>query len=868
MNQTGEDIKKELDGFELAKKLRQEAQALEEKERMKRRLQQLMEISEDPYYDQYLNQMMKDLESGKATAKQVAKEADRTYLLYQQRMKTNGAAGKKQQQAAGAVSGMQQMSAGGAVSGVQQMNAGGAVSGVQQMNAGSTFSGMQQMSAGGAVSGTQQMNTAGTVSGMQQPPVKQKDTVEFKIGAGIFSIVGAVFVLASFIIFGFNFLEGIWQGLCLYVAALAVILLSELLIRRLSRPFSLVITGIGISGLFISNVINYFVLKNINALVAAVITLLVALLSIVISRKKDAASIRLITILGCYICFLPIKGFESELSFLIMTGMVLVVNLVSIFLSNQTGRDVTGTIHIIAHTLFTGIVTGVIMSDRMDIIYVAFFIIASLVLLNLIYWQQREEVRPWVTAFFSISMGFMVIYLLAAVNDMHGVSASGLEVFYRVLMEIMAIAVAIIFYILWGKKEERWAQYYFIIGIVVLFAFSSDFDLELTIGILGSYALTKVLGMKEKKLAVLDCILTIITTLIGFSMSGAWQIPYVVVIALSIMLIRNTAIFHEVVITLFMVGIVITLPFIGNWCQAMAVGTLLILFLLMNHLPMLRKENQQAYNIFNVCLAGVLCLLTFLCNNYWINSVTMLIGAVMIIIVFRKRYHMEVAKKYFILVGFLIYMILVSHFKMPVIVSGLLMAVAIGCVGIGFWLKDKSYRICGLILAIFVCFYLIIFDFRESDSLMKALLFLLVGVIALLISFIYIYLEKKEDTLEKTASNEPIKMVENREPIKEQTIVPEKLPEVQQESVVAEEVPVEETVGLLTKDAIEEITEEKLPEEATGEIETEKLSEKIVEETAEENLPKEIIEETMAVESVEKPAEEIMTEEKTKEGLM
>ena len=36
--------------------------------------------------------------------------------------------------------------------------------------------------------------------------VKHTDTVEFKIGAGIFSMVGAVFVLASFVIFWFNFL--------------------------------------------------------------------------------------------------------------------------------------------------------------------------------------------------------------------------------------------------------------------------------------------------------------------------------------------------------------------------------------------------------------------------------------------------------------------------------------------------------------------------------------------------------------------------------------------------------------------------------------------------------------------------------------
>ena len=76
----------DMEALEKAKKLREEAEAIEAKARVKHRLLKLIEISEDPYYDQYLNQMLKDLESGKATPAQVAREADRTYKLYQQRM--------------------------------------------------------------------------------------------------------------------------------------------------------------------------------------------------------------------------------------------------------------------------------------------------------------------------------------------------------------------------------------------------------------------------------------------------------------------------------------------------------------------------------------------------------------------------------------------------------------------------------------------------------------------------------------------------------------------------------------------------------------------------------------------------------------
>ena len=132
----------------------------------------------------------------------------------------------------------------------------------------------------------------------------------------------------------------------------------------------------------------------------------------------------------------------------------------------------------------------------------------------------------------------------------------------------------------------------------------------------------------------------------------------------------------------------------------------------------------------------------------------------MIIVAFRARYGLAVPKKYLLLAGFLVYMIFTSHFETSVIVSILLMVVAIGCVAAGFLLKDKVYRICGLVMAILVCVKLVVYDFGELESLPKAILFLTVGLIALGISFIYIYLEKREDKEEKEETVESAKEVE------------------------------------------------------------------------------------------------------------
>lgn len=719
MNNLNDGIKPDMDAFAKAQQLRKEADALEKKEKMKIRILKLTEISEDPYYDQYLNQMLKDLESGKATPEQVGREADRTYRLYQQRMQL-AAAQKAQQE------GRQETRQ----EGRQETPAPG-----PDVNQITVQKELKVRDNGDETRGSAPGASVQTGSGKN---------MEFKVGAGIFSTVGAVFVLVAFVIFGFNFLNGVWQGICLYAAALAVLLISELILKRLNKTFSLVITGIGISALFISTVINYLVLKTINGAAAAIITFVIAFLSILLSRKKDAASIRMISILGCYISFLPIRGFESELSFLIMAGMLFIINLVSVFLPNQKNRTAISTVHIIAHTVFTGLMTGRILADGMGAMYPACFVIASLLLLNIIYLRQKQNNKLGFTIAFSIAIGFCVVFLISIFNFGYEMESEKLVLFYKLLTEVMAIVSAIVFFILWEKNKYRWIQYYFAAAIVVLFNGFSDYKLEVTIGILVIYILTKLLsGVRE--LTVLDCVLSVITAICGLFMTGQWYVwPFGVIIMLSVIRIRRMAVFHEIVITLFFI-LGILLQFDSNWTLPGCMGMLLACFLVFNHLPKLKSQKQLPYNIVNVVFAGCFQLCTLFCEEYVINSVAMLIGALSIIIMFSAKYGMAIRKKYLVLAGYLVFMILTANFQTPIIVSILLMVVAIGCVGLGFRVKDKIYRICGLVMAICVCVKLIVYDFRELEALSKAVLFLVVGIIALGISFLYIYLERKED---------------------------------------------------------------------------------------------------------------------------
>lgn len=88
--------------------------------------------------------------------------------------------------------------------------------------------------------------------------------------------------------------------------------------------------------------------------------------------------------------------------------------------------------------------------------------------------------------------------------------------------------------------------------------------------------------------------------------------------------------------------------------------------------------------------------------------------------------------------------------------SILICTLAAIAIGAGFYMKSKSVRIYGLILAIFVALKLIIFDFHGASAQIRILVFFVVGLLILGISFGYIYLEKRLNE-EAKRQNEAVK---------------------------------------------------------------------------------------------------------------
>lgn len=579
-----------------------------------------------------------------------------------------------------------------------------------------------------------------------KPELKTK-SVEFKIGIHVFSLIGALFILAAFVTFGFYFLKGAFQGICIYVAAFALVLFSELFLRRKMQKFAGVITGIGIGCLYAANIVNYLVLHFVNGIIAVLLTLLIAAATIWLSRKRDSVVIRLIGLIGCYVCLYPIHGFETELSFFVLTIILFIVNVAGVLFTNRSRAAAILAVHAALNVIFTGALLIIAGLDHVQATYLAALLLSSFIFMEIMAFVNRKREKDnEIFTITCIGSGFL-LFMMFLLETVTGEQLVGL------IMAAVTAAVSMLFFLLWEKEDERkWAQVYFAAGLFLLIGAFSDHPIEQTITV-GVIFLIARIGNRQKQLTALEAIATVAVGLTGIGLSGS---VYAYILAALLVLlsfrINKLHVFHEIVTT----ASVLMIWFLkcewhrlynwgmdGKWFYPVAVLLLMLLFLLFHHLPGLRDKKQEVYNIVSLCFIGIFCLLPLFEGHLWIRIAIMAAGTLAAFLLLRKRYGLYWKGNTLLWAGFFSLYSITGNFGSPVVSSILIMAAAFFLVGIGFRHKEKMERITGLVLAALVCLKLVLYDFREVELLYRMMVFLIVGVMALGISFLYMFLEKK-----------------------------------------------------------------------------------------------------------------------------
>lgn len=465
-------------------------------------------------------------------------------------------------------------------------------------------------------------------------------SVEFKVGTVILGIVGIAFLLIAFITFGLNYMNNILQGIFLYVIGAVILASSELFFAKRIEKFSYCLTGLGISSLYITTLLNYIYLKVFPGWVALLITAAVTAFFFYLSRKKDSGMIRIICLIGCYISLVPIHQLESLVEFLLPAIVIFLVNLAGVYCPVKKPRK------------------------AVDIIQ---YICSFTLLFYLIHLQWISGLEMW-PVFILVCGNVLTLHLLY--------HATGEDAGYCVLYFIgQAVNIGCLLYI---GRHEYWLHFG-VAGVAVLCA-----------------GLTALLW--KKKLRFAPYLFLAVYGILAYILEGE---PFWLVLACLIVFAINKGcvrFFKE-----FPVPDAV-------YTMASAIGVCCFT----------RSGDAQILGYIYACCILVSCIFV---KKY-------------------KKYHIFVSLTF----GWLF--LLTEGFR-PFLCSILICALAAVAIGAGFYMKDKGVRIYGLVLMICVALKLIIFDFYESEAGFRILVFLIVGLLILGISFLYIYLEKKLNEEEK-----------------------------------------------------------------------------------------------------------------------
>ncbi|MBQ7955891.1 MAG: DUF2339 domain-containing protein [Lachnospiraceae bacterium] len=594
---------------------------------------------------------------------------------------------------------------------------------------------------------------------LYQPRVPQKkNSMEFKVGAGLFCVIGVVFILLAFVMLGITYMNGLVKGLCLYAISGVLILLSELLLRKRMEKFSHGITGLGISGLYASTIINCAFLENFNSVVALIVTVVISLLAIFISRKKDSGMIKIISFIGCYVCFWPAGSMGNDIDFFVFTIVMFAVNFVSVLLpvkKHAAGVHIT---HQITNGLFVLPLTLCALDQGTEAGLCAFFVLTNILIQGLIFHALERGVKQkraagmycedagYIISYCALLFVESALYVGCAVEVSHNflLSDGSAKLWYHISM-LGYLLPGVLFFLLFAKTKLKWIQYYAaIVTAWIAYVLCGD-TLENVICILTIFVISKLLS-RVKALKVSEIVITSVTAFAAMLYMGCveyYDVFFAGAFLLSILALRYYKTFHQSILTFVVVIFIAVRMWEVSLLPSAAVGVLFLLMLLFNHVKVWSGKWQVVYNCGNLVFMCFWCLIATFVQDYLNSIILALLGTAVIVLIFRKKYNMEFKFKYLVLALFWTYMTLTCGIETAVITSSVLMVIAIASVITGFVLKRKEVRIYGLVLSILVSFKVMFYDFMETPILERMLLFLIVGVIILSISCIYIILKKK-----------------------------------------------------------------------------------------------------------------------------
>lgn len=593
----------------------------------------------------------------------------------------------------------------------------------------------------------------------QKQPVEKKN-MEFTVGAGVLGVIGALFILIAFVMLGITYMNSFVKGMLLYVIAAVVLLTSELAVAKKMPYFSTVLTGIGISGLFLTTIINMTYLENFGPLVGGIICVGVFAIALFLGKKKESGVLHLINFIGCYLCVFPIWGAVSyewrgysfiNLYFILIVVIIFAINFFSVLMYGKKNNSVIHILHQCVNAVLTiAFAINALISD-VELFGVFVYVSVALLMLgvNLKMYLRDSKKDDYKEKFIGAYITYIVTSVLLLVLVVILCLLSEYDIWLHISVGIFVLTEIVLF-IMFGKNWLKWVAYesacFTILAIYGLMAGRENYSYELAILVtIAIFAITKILA-RCNLIHAGDIVITLIMagwTLFSFAQDSLlYALVLFITFVVGLFIEKNWKSLYEELLLVLLCGFVL-INFLNELTPVILVCIITAGFFIFNNIPFFRDNYIKVYNYINL---GILCII-YLVAPFVVSPVAMFILLFLccgfMIFAFDEKYGMNFRIKSILLVLLLSYMVFTGDLQPSVIKSILLMVIAVTAVVAGFVRKEKKLRITGLVLSLVVCGKLLLYDFQGAANLEKIILFLTVGVIVLAISGVYIALEKK-----------------------------------------------------------------------------------------------------------------------------
>lgn len=588
------------------------------------------------------------------------------------------------------------------------------------------------------------------------------DKFEFKIGSNILNILGVILILVALITFGkyvyTYYMTDTLKGIFLFMVSSLILILGEKIFAKKIPKFAIGISALGVGGLYASLIVNYLVLETINSITAIILTLIITGVSLLISSKNNSNIIRIIALIGGYGCLMPMNYLDGIQSYItIMILLIISISNTYVPIKHENFSAYSSILNVIFCAIISS--SGFLEEPAMIL-----YLIITILFNNLIYIKACKEDDTDTKHLLSF---ITTLYLM--------VSSIGSIEHVILIVGLIYIAISIISYCL---TSSRLKNIFYCHGVLTSLALLSNYSYELKfvytilLAILIGLTVYLTASSKDKYLKILSILLVVLGLADFIDTNSIIEgLIYIVLFSSIIWLLSDKYKNDNLLITLkncFFLSIIwltiIHEPF-GLYYEMntfLVVIISIIYVLKITHIERLRHNNFKYNNKIILIISLIVTNFAGL-DNLLYTIVSIALSGVILILLTNSKY---IESKFIKSHSSLIYSIyttygiclLSSNSYIDYNIKNLLLSICLMIfafinVWAGFKLNISEVRKYGLILSLLICAKLIIIDFYSYDFIVKTGLFLITGIVALVISYVYSKLEqelKNKDDLDNT----------------------------------------------------------------------------------------------------------------------